>query len=103
MFACDLLVSKTGAVTLAEAFCCGLPVLAFDPLPGQEEGNARYVVGRGAAELATSPAHLVDLARELRWSPDRRAMLAANGRRLATPTAARDAAEAILARLSGRV
>lgn len=100
MLACDLLVSKTGGVTLAEAFCCGLPVLAFDPLPGQEEGNARYVVQRGAAELAESPAHLVDLARELRWSPERRERLAANGHRLATPSAARDAAQAILARLS---
>ena len=59
MVACDVLVTKTGGVTLAEAFCCGLPVLAFDPLPGQEEGNARYVVGRGAAVLARSPSHLV--------------------------------------------
>jgi UDP-N-acetylglucosamine:LPS N-acetylglucosamine transferase len=99
MLACDLLVTKTGGVTLAEAFCCGLPVLAFDPLPGQEEGNARYVVERGAAELARSPAHLVELARELRRSPERRQRLAEQGHRLASPGAARDTADAIVARV----
>jgi UDP-N-acetylglucosamine:LPS N-acetylglucosamine transferase len=98
MLACDLLVSKTGGVTLAEAFCCELPVLAFDPLPGQEEGNARYVVERGAAVLAKSPAHLAQLASELRWSPERRQQLAENGRLLASPNAARETANAIVAR-----
>jgi len=98
MLACDLLVTKTGGVTLAEAFCCGLPILAYDPLPGQEEGNARYVVAAGAAVLAKSPAHLVELASELRWSPERRQQLAEHARRLATPTAARDTARAIVAR-----
>lgn len=98
MLACDLLVTKTGGVTLAEAFCCELPVLAFDPLPGQEEGNARYVVQRGAAVLARSPAHLVELASELRWSPERRQQLVQNGRLLASPNAARETAAAIVAR-----
>jgi UDP-N-acetylglucosamine:LPS N-acetylglucosamine transferase len=98
MLACDLLVTKTGGVTLAEAFCCGLPVLAFDPLPGQEEGNARYVVGRGAAVLARSPSHLVELASELRRSPEHRETLAEHGRLLASPNAARETANAIIAR-----
>jgi UDP-N-acetylglucosamine:LPS N-acetylglucosamine transferase len=102
MLACDLLVTKTGGVTLAEAFCCALPVLAFDPLPGQEEGNARYMVKKGAAELATSPAHLVQLAGELRRSPVRRQNLSKNGHLLASPGAARATADAIVARADGR-
>jgi len=102
MLACDLLLTKTGAVTLAEAFCCGLPVLAFDPLPGQEEGNARYMVARGAVELARSPAHLVELASELRWAPDRRERLVEHGRQLATPDAAERTAAALVKRLRTR-
>ena len=98
MLATDLLVTKPGGVTLAEAFCCRLPVLAYDPLPGQEEGNARYVVARGAAELADSPRRLAELAAELRWAPARRDTLAAGGARLARPTAAADAAHEILDR-----
>jgi len=99
MVASDVLLTKTGGVTLAEAFCCGLPVLAFDPLPGQEEGNARYAVACGAAELATSPAHLATLATELRRSPERRAALSAAGRCLASPGAAMDTARAIVERI----
>ncbi len=99
MVASDLLLTKTGAVTLAEAFCCGLPVLAFDPLPGQEEGNASYVVASGAAELATSPVHLASLATELRWSPTRRGALAENGLTLASPQAATQTARAIVDRI----
>jgi UDP-N-acetylglucosamine:LPS N-acetylglucosamine transferase len=102
MLASDVLLTKTGGVTLAEAFCCGLPVLAFDPLPGQEEGNARYVVESGAAELATSPAHLATLIGELRWSPGRRESLAVNARRLASPGAATATAQAIVQRIQSR-
>ena len=98
MLASDLLVTKAGGVTLAEAFCCGVPVVAFDPLPGQEEGNAHFVVARGAAELATSPRDLARIVSELRWSPARRATLQANGASLATPKAARLVAAAIVQR-----
>lgn len=99
MVASDVLLTKTGGVTLAEAFCSDLPVLAFDPLPGQEEGNARYMVAYGAAELANRPAHLASLAAELRWSPARRAALAESGRKLATPGAATATARSILTRI----
>jgi UDP-N-acetylglucosamine:LPS N-acetylglucosamine transferase len=102
MVASDVLLTKAGGVTLAEAFCCRLPVLAFDPLPGQEEGNARYVMARGAAELASSPSHLVALASELRWSPARREELAEHGWKLAAPSAARDTACAIVRRITAR-
>ncbi|MDP8925247.1 MAG: glycosyltransferase [Chloroflexota bacterium] len=98
MLASNLLVTKAGGVTLAEAFCCGIPVVAFDPLPGQEEGNARFVVAEEAAELATSPRDLAQIVGELRWSPTRRASLQANGARLATPGAALRVAAAILRR-----
>ena len=102
MLASDILLTKTGGVTLAEAFCCGLPVLAFDPLPGQEEGNARYVVECGAAELATSPSDLAALVAELRRSPERRAALTEKGRLLASPGAATATAEAIVRRIKAR-
>lgn len=102
MVASDLLLTKTGGVTLAEAFCCGLPILAFDPLPGQEEGNARYMVARGAAELAVSPSHLAALATELRWSPARREALRENGQLLSAPGAADATAASIVRRIAAK-
>lgn len=98
MLAADLLVTKPGGVTLAEAFCCHLPMILFDPLPGQEEANTAYLMSRGAAELAHSPRQLGEVAAELRWASSRRAELASRGTALARPNAARDAAVGIVRR-----
>jgi processive 1,2-diacylglycerol beta-glucosyltransferase len=66
MAAADLIVTKAGAVTLAEAWAAELPVLCFRALPGHEERNERFAVradlafraGSGA-ELATTVASLL--------------------------------------------
>ena len=39
MRACDVVVTKAGSVTLAEAWSQGRPVLVYHVFPGQEEGN----------------------------------------------------------------
>ena len=51
MHACDLLVTKPGGLTSSEALAAGIPMALFDPIPGQEEDNARYLTGRGSAVL----------------------------------------------------
>ena len=45
----DLMITKPGGVTLAEAICAGVPLLLVRPLPGQEKGNAEVLVHHGAA------------------------------------------------------
>jgi processive 1,2-diacylglycerol beta-glucosyltransferase len=99
MRTCDVLVTKAGGLTLAEAFCCGVPVVIQDVLPGQEAGNLAYVLEQGAAAYAADPPSLARLIAELRADPAKRAELAACGARLARPAAARQIAANILARL----
>jgi UDP-N-acetylglucosamine:LPS N-acetylglucosamine transferase len=89
MRSADLLVTKAGGLTLAEAFCCGVPVVVYDVLPGQETGNLEFVRTQGAAAYAGRPRRLANLVAELHADPGRRAALAENGRRLARPDAAR--------------
>lgn len=48
MAAADLLIGKPGGLSCAEAMAMGLPVFIIDPLPGQEERNAQFLVGAGA-------------------------------------------------------
>ncbi|MBP2653134.1 MAG: Monogalactosyldiacylglycerol synthase [Firmicutes bacterium] len=50
----DLLISKPGGMTSAEALCMGLPMLIYRPIPGQEEANTRYLVEKKAAVRAGS-------------------------------------------------
>jgi 1,2-diacylglycerol 3-beta-galactosyltransferase len=47
MVATDVLVSKAGPGTIAEAASLSLPVMLTSFLPGQEEGNVDYVVDGG--------------------------------------------------------
>ena len=95
----DLLVTKAGASTLAEAFAVGIPVIVNDVVPGQETGNVRFAAGRGAVWVAESPRRLEGLIVEAMRSPDKCADLRANGRGLSSAGAAQAAAAAMLARL----
>src|SRR6266852_4635741 len=44
----DLVVTKAGPGTIAEAACCGTPLLLTSHLPGQEKGNTEFVTGADA-------------------------------------------------------
>jgi 1,2-diacylglycerol 3-beta-galactosyltransferase len=39
----DVVIAKAGPGTIAEATCCGVPLLLTSHLPGQEAGNAPFV------------------------------------------------------------
>jgi processive 1,2-diacylglycerol beta-glucosyltransferase len=45
----DLMITKAGGMTLAEATCTGVPLLIVRPLPGQERGNTEAMVHHGIA------------------------------------------------------
>jgi len=47
--ASDLLLGKSGGLTVSEAMAMGVPMLVFRPLPGQEERNCDFLQESGAA------------------------------------------------------
>ena len=56
----DLLVTKAGPGTLAEANAAQLPVVVYDYVPGQERGNVDFVRHNGIGEVAlNSTAEIV--------------------------------------------
>lgn len=55
MVAADVLVSKAGPGTIAEAASLGLPIMLTSFLPGQEEGNLDYVVEGGFGAYCEDP------------------------------------------------
>jgi processive 1,2-diacylglycerol beta-glucosyltransferase len=100
MRAADLLVTKAGGVTLAEAFCCEIPVVVYDVLPGQEAGNLEYLLRRGAVAYAARPKALVSLVESLMQDRRRRAELARCGAEVRRPQAAREIAARMVERLA---
>lgn len=92
----DVLVTKPGGITCAEALAVGLPMLLLDPLPGHEEENARYLVETGAARIA-GERELAAAAGELLFThPDRLAPMAEAARMAGQPAAARAIAGQVL-------
>lgn len=45
----DLVVTKPGGLTTSESLASGLPLVVINPIPGQEEENAEYLVNHNAA------------------------------------------------------
>ncbi len=95
MLASDVVVSKGGPQTLSEALACGRPVLVTSVLPGQEEGNERYIADNGAGYAIHSPEELVSRLSQLAADAALRHRLSSQAARLGTP----DAADAIARRL----
>ena len=93
MRAADLLVTKAGPNSLAEAFVMGLPLVLYTALPGQETGNVTHVVEHGAGVWAPTPSQAAHAVRELLAHPDRRREMAARSRSLALPRAAESIAQ----------
>jgi 1,2-diacylglycerol 3-beta-galactosyltransferase len=103
MRASDVVVSKAGPGTIAEALCCGLPLLLVWYLPGQERGNVEWVVDIGAGRYVPRDEQLVDAVAELA-APGSEAL--ATMRAAVTAAARPDATRRIadlIARVAGRV
>lgn len=51
MHSADLIITKPGGLTVSESLQCGLPMAIYSAFPGQEAGNANYLVRSGAAVM----------------------------------------------------
>lgn len=92
----DLFIGKPGGLTTAEALVCGLPMVIFSPIPGQEERNSDHLLEEGIAircNNLTTIAYKVD---KLLSDPVRLASMRANTRKLARPNASREIVETLL-------
>jgi 1,2-diacylglycerol 3-beta-galactosyltransferase len=95
MRAADVLVTKAGPNTLAEAFIAGLPLVLYTALPGQEEGNVDLVVRHGAGVWAPLPRQCARAVVQLLEDLELRSHMAARSRALARPRATEQIARAL--------
>lgn len=90
MHACNLLVGKPGGLTTSEALAAGCPFLVADPflIPGQEEGNADFLVQEGIGVRAATAEQAAGLILELLADEQRLAGMRAKALEQANPKAA---------------
>jgi 1,2-diacylglycerol 3-beta-galactosyltransferase len=96
MHASDAIICKAGGLTVSESLACGLPMLLTNVLPGQETGNAEYVIRNQAGVLVKDPLSLLETSAH--WLEKDAYLLKAtadNARRLGHPNSAYQAADLI--------
>jgi 1,2-diacylglycerol 3-beta-galactosyltransferase len=97
MHAADCVVCKAGGLIVSETLACGLPMILSDVIPGQETGNADYVVEGGAGVIAGDPIDALETLTD--WLANDGAGLARatqKARALGKPGAAQAIADLVL-------
>ena len=95
MRASDILVTKAGPGAIAEASVSELPVVVYDYIPGQEQGNLKYVRRNGIGIVALSTARAVAAVRRIVENPMLREQMRRRQAELAPRGASRRIAELI--------
>lgn len=93
----DLLISKSGGLTMTEALNKQLPTIIVDPIPGQEVVNAEYLSRLGAARLLEDLKDLKKNIEELLYvDPENRGEMEKKAASVAKPKASVNIAQVIL-------
>ena len=100
--AADLLVTKAGGMTLAEATAAEVPLLLYGSLPGQERGNERFASRAGIALVARSRGELRRVLHGVLADPDMIDRMQGSLRRLRRPDAAHHVVDLVLAQIATR-
>ncbi len=96
MKAADLVMCKAGGLIVTESLACGKPMLLVSVIPGQETGNADYVVSNGAGDLALTETEVLETSAHLMMDDHQLLNFRTEAaRRLGRPDAAYDIARAV--------
>ena len=91
MLASDMILTKAGGLITSESLAAGLPMLLCDVLPGQEEGNAKFVEEGGAGKLLQSQLDLLEMLYHMLIDDGRKLkLMQQKAAQIGKPNAARD-------------
>lgn len=70
MAASDIIITKPGGLTVSESLVCGLPMIFFTAIPGQEENNIRIMEKEGVGFRAFSIDRIKEVIAQITSSPE---------------------------------
>lgn len=100
--ASDLVVTKAGGLIVSEVLARGVPLVVIDPIPGQEEWNADFVVSSGAGAQLRMCESVAPTVERLLASPQLLAEMRARARAVAHPRSALEVAEQVIGDYTSR-
>ena len=89
MACADIAITKPGGLSTSECLVMGLPMVLINPIPGQEERNADFLLQEGVAVRADDPVTLRYRLQSLLADPTPLAVMRKRALALARPDAAR--------------
>lgn len=92
----DLVVTKPGGLTTTESLASGLPIVVINPIPGQEEENAEFLVNAGVAVWLKKDSDYDSEISNLLASPDKLQKMKINTKLLAKKHSTKDICETVL-------
>ena len=96
MHVADLLVTKPGGLTITEALAAGIPIVAFDPIPGAEVRHCEYLMENGAGLHTSGYKETAALVKSVLSDRAKLEQLRSAANRIAKPDAARVIAERLI-------
>lgn len=92
----DTIVTKSGGLTTAEVVSKKVPMIIYNPLPGQEERNSHFLLNNGCALHANVTEQLVYFIEELLHNPMKVEYMRRMAEKIAKPDAAQRITEYII-------
>lgn len=92
----SLVVTKSGGLTSSESLASALPVLVINPIPGQEEENAEFLVDAGVAVWLKKEDHTEEIINKLLTSPEKLKKMSENAKKLAHINSTKNICDTIL-------
>lgn len=92
----DLVVTKPGGLTTTESLASGLPIVVINPIPGQEEENAKFLEDNKVAIWIKKKDDVEKILNDLFSNPDKIQEMKVHARLMAKKNSTRDICEILL-------
>ena len=92
----DIIITKPGGLTITESLVSKLPIIIINPIPGQEEENAEFLVNHGAACWIKKEDNIARKLKILSRNPNIVKKMAEKSAELAKPNSTRDICEILM-------
>jgi processive 1,2-diacylglycerol beta-glucosyltransferase len=92
----DILITKPGGITTAEALAKKIPMIIVKPIPGQEANNAAYLTEKGAAIKTDNPDDINFIIEDLLANPAKLKRISESAASISKPNASLEIAKLLL-------